>query len=113
MLQRLAAMGVVTEAATNNDFERVRALPGWPELEAKTSGAHPKPAAVTIAPPKVRRRRPHSAPPPRRHDREARCDREPRKPTPNPSPAKPNAREPKGQTASKTEGPLVFLRPPA
>ena len=27
MLQRLAAMGIVTDAATNNDFERVRALP--------------------------------------------------------------------------------------
>src|SRR5262249_48249668 len=31
MLQRLLAMGVVTDAATNDDFERVRALPGWAE----------------------------------------------------------------------------------
>src|SRR5262245_13352311 len=35
MLNRLAAMGVVTDAATNDDFERVRALPGWADLEAK------------------------------------------------------------------------------
>ena len=34
MLQRLAAMGVVTDAATSDDFERVRALPAWAELEA-------------------------------------------------------------------------------
>ncbi len=53
MLKRLAAMGVVTDAATNNDFERVRALPGWAELEGKTSGTTPSPAAVTIAPPKA------------------------------------------------------------
>ena len=34
MLQRLAAMGVVTNAATNDDFSRVRALPAWAEFEA-------------------------------------------------------------------------------
>ena len=49
MLQRLASMGIATDAATNNDFERVRALPGWAELEAKISGVSPSPAAVTSA----------------------------------------------------------------
>ena len=29
MLQRLAQMGVQTDAATNEDFRRVRALPAW------------------------------------------------------------------------------------
>ena len=29
MLQRLAALGVPTDAATNDDFRRVRNLPGW------------------------------------------------------------------------------------
>ena len=29
MLRRLAQMGVQTDAATNEDFRRVRALPGW------------------------------------------------------------------------------------
>jgi hypothetical protein len=38
MLQRLAAMGVTTDASTNDDFRRVRNLPGWAEL-AKTGAA--------------------------------------------------------------------------
>lgn len=33
MLQRLAQMGVQTDAAVNDDFRRVRALPAWAELE--------------------------------------------------------------------------------
>jgi hypothetical protein len=48
MLQRLAAMGVFSDAATSDDFERVRALPSWSELEAKLSG---KGAPVAAAPP--------------------------------------------------------------
>ena len=32
MLQRLAALGVSTDAATNDDFRRVRSLPGWAEF---------------------------------------------------------------------------------
>ena len=39
MLRRLAQMGVATDAKTNDDFRRVRELPGWPELEASMSGA--------------------------------------------------------------------------
>ena len=34
MLRRLAQMGVRTDAKDNADFERVRRLPAWPELEA-------------------------------------------------------------------------------
>jgi hypothetical protein len=34
MLQRLAEMGVPSDAATNNDFVRTRQLPGWPEVAA-------------------------------------------------------------------------------
>ncbi len=37
MLQRLAQMGVPTDAATNEDFRRVRALPAWSELENERS----------------------------------------------------------------------------
>jgi hypothetical protein len=36
MLQRLAQMGVRTDAATNEDFRRVRALPGWAEFEGSS-----------------------------------------------------------------------------
>jgi hypothetical protein len=34
MLQRLAEMGVATDAATNDDFQRTRTLPGWPDVDA-------------------------------------------------------------------------------
>src|SRR3954468_24815659 len=37
MLARIVAMGVPVDAATSEDFRRVRALPGWPELAAKIS----------------------------------------------------------------------------
>ena len=37
MLQRLAAMGIATDAATSDDFGGVRALPGWAELEASSA----------------------------------------------------------------------------
>ena len=39
MLRRLAQMGVRTDARDNADFERVRRLPGWPELEALLEGS--------------------------------------------------------------------------
>lgn len=39
MLQRLADMGVPTDAATNDDFRRVRALPGWTAFVARGSGS--------------------------------------------------------------------------
>lgn len=39
MLRRLADMGVPTHAATHEDFRRVRALPGWPELQARIDAA--------------------------------------------------------------------------
>jgi hypothetical protein len=38
MLQRLARMGAKTDASTNEDFRRVRALAGWPETEAMLKG---------------------------------------------------------------------------
>jgi hypothetical protein len=46
MLQRLAAMGVTTDAATSEDFSGVRALPGWADLEAKLAGKEAPPAAA-------------------------------------------------------------------
>ena len=39
MLQRLAEMGVPSDAATNDDFSRTRQLPGWPEVSAASSNA--------------------------------------------------------------------------
>ena len=60
MLRRLAQLGVATDAASNDDFRRVRALPGWSELEAMLSAVPPAPprsagttppAASAAAPP--------------------------------------------------------------
>ena len=39
MLERLLALGVTTDAATNDDFRRVRALPAWPEFEQRVAAA--------------------------------------------------------------------------
>lgn len=39
MLQRLAAMGVATDAGESDDFRRVRALPAWKEWQARESAA--------------------------------------------------------------------------
>ncbi|MFL6278469.1 MAG: hypothetical protein ACJ731_00020 [Vicinamibacterales bacterium] len=50
MLQRLAQMGTKTDAATNDDFRRVRALAGWPEFEAAAEGLpHTQPATLPTA----------------------------------------------------------------
>src|SRR5205085_11765866 len=37
-LKRLAGMGVVYDAATNEDLRQVRALPGWPQIAALIGG---------------------------------------------------------------------------
>ncbi|OFW07373.1 MAG: hypothetical protein A3H96_05205 [Acidobacteria bacterium RIFCSPLOWO2_02_FULL_67_36] len=54
MLQRLADKGIVTDAATNGDFARVRNLPGWAalaaRLDARSTGA---PAAASTVTPKA------------------------------------------------------------
>lgn len=45
MLNRLAALGVVTDAATSDDFRSVRALPAWSDLEARLAGKPVSPGA--------------------------------------------------------------------
>ena len=42
MLRRLADMGVATDADTSDDFRRVRALAGWPEVAALIAAAREK-----------------------------------------------------------------------
>ena len=53
MLQRLAQMGVQTDAATNEDFRRVRALPAWSELEASLGSNQAKVRLKAEATPRV------------------------------------------------------------
>ncbi|MGH9373902.1 MAG: hypothetical protein ACRD15_20500 [Vicinamibacterales bacterium] len=60
MLRRLAEMGIATDAAQSDDYRRVRALPGWPAVEALITGAAAK-AAVEPAPPVAT---PAKSPPP-------------------------------------------------
>lgn len=52
MLRRLAQMGVATDAASSEDFRRVRALPGWPEIEAllAAGATSPGPGTRSIPP---------------------------------------------------------------
>ena len=53
MLERLAGMGVPSDAATNEEFSRTRQLPGWPEVAARIDRlVHPgsTPAAAPAAP---------------------------------------------------------------
>ncbi|MBA3886274.1 MAG: hypothetical protein H0X67_11165 [Acidobacteria bacterium] len=57
MLRRLADLGVATNAAIDEDFRRVRALPGWADLERAVAGlppaaspAAPEPTAAAAAP---------------------------------------------------------------
>jgi hypothetical protein len=104
MLQRLASMGIATDAATSNDFERVRALPGWAELEAKISGASPSPAAVTSAASKPAtsakaEAAPATTPPASTNE------------TAVAATARPDSPEPKGRAAPKPGAPLLFAAP--
>jgi hypothetical protein len=76
MLERLAEMGVATDAATNDDFRRVRLLPDWPELNALIERVHDARAtpAPDAAPTSTSRRTPpsvHSGSSDRRRERRA------------------------------------------
>src|SRR5262249_13104997 len=71
MLQRLADMGVATDAATNDDFARTRQLPGWPDVLAKieritnpNASLRSAPAAAPPAAPLAPAAAPPSALPP-------------------------------------------------
>ena len=105
MLQRLADMGIASDAATNDDFRRTRELPGWAELAARldrlnhpaatgAANALPSGAPAVPAPP------PASAPPP--------------PPAPAPPPAAPPAAPAPttGAKADSTELAGRFSTPP-
>ncbi len=64
MLQRLADMGVATDAATDAAFTRTRALPGWPEVAAAMARAARRPRARQAAQQRLRVRVPPSHPRP-------------------------------------------------
>ena len=45
MLERIAKLGIATDAATSDDFARVRALPRWPEVACERRAAASTPKA--------------------------------------------------------------------
>jgi len=52
MLDRLAGMGVASDALTNDEFARTRQLPGWPDVAARIERlVNPSPEASAPAPP--------------------------------------------------------------
>jgi hypothetical protein len=51
MLRRLAEKGVPNDAATNEEFSRVRELPGWADVEALSGGVKPAPPTGPAAAP--------------------------------------------------------------
>ena len=70
MLNRLADLKVVTDAASSDDFRRVRELPGWADLEARTTtGSRPADAPKVSAPPAPVSTSPKAALPRRRRSR--------------------------------------------
>ncbi|MEO8258351.1 MAG: hypothetical protein ABI868_13470 [Acidobacteriota bacterium] len=120
MLQRLADMGVASDAATNDDFNRVRELPGWPDVEARIAGAAtgavsaPSPPVPSVVPrvrtPAAAAASPPSAAPP------APLPAPPSAPLPAPPPARslrpaPAAGAPSPPTAPSP--PLAAPSPPA
>ncbi len=50
MLRRVAEMGVASDAVSNDEFQGVRSLPGWPDVEALIAGALARPAAGLTMP---------------------------------------------------------------
>ena len=107
MLQRIAALGVATDAATNNDFENVRALPGWPELEAKLTG---KPIVTTPAATPEKSPTPTPLPEAKPETKDAKAKTEakidkPADPAPAPPPPGKPARNAKPSASKSTEAP--------
>jgi hypothetical protein len=114
MLQRLAGLGVTTDAATNDDFANVRALPGWAELEAKLEG---KPSVTTAAPsiPKPATEKSSAVAPEPKTDAKTETKTaekidKPAEPAPKPAPPAKPGRTAKPSTSKPTEpaGPLAF-----
>lgn len=98
MLGRIADLGVGTDAATNEDFRRVRSLKNWPALEAKLAAlksnapanlAPAAPAAAAPAEAAPAASAPPPAPSPKKEPPRAKPDAPPATPPPAASPEPP------------------------
>jgi hypothetical protein len=127
MLDRLAQMGVASDADTNDDFARTRQLPDWPELAARierlrTPATAPTPAPPPPAPPapaaaprRGARSTPKAAPPAPAPKAEPPAPPPPVEPPSAPSPAAPPPPvEPPLPTAAAAPAPVApVVRPVA
>ena len=98
MLDRLAQMGVPSDADTNEDFARTRQLPEWPEVAARIerlrapATAAPPPPPPAAAPRRAKPSAPNAAPPapaPKVEKPSPPAPPPPVEPPPAPSPAAP------------------------
>src|SRR5438552_795225 len=64
MLQRLAEMGVPSDAGTSDDFSHVRQLPGWPELAVRLERLNRTDSGGAVAAPATSTSPSPPAPPP-------------------------------------------------
>jgi hypothetical protein len=116
MLERLAAAGGHADAATSDDFARVRALPRWPEVAAKFGGdsappsSEPAPPAKNPAPPSSVPAPPASVPaPPAKNPASASASAEAAADKSAKAPAdKPSASDPLSFTTVLTPSALVY-----
>ena len=100
MLERVMARGIATDAATSEDFARVRALPRWKEISGEDTSSPPASASAKASADK---------PSP-----EARAPKpEPRAPSPEPRPASPEPRAPIRRAAGTPLSFTTLLKPSA
>lgn len=117
MLARITELGVVPDVLVDPDFARVRALPGWPELEAKLAGkpvsAPSAPAPKSGAPPATA---PAAAPAPSAAPSSPASAAAASPAPPRPAPTKPSASPAKPEAALAPAAPepgLAFAAPGA
>jgi len=113
MLRRIAEMRVAMDAATDDDFNNVRSLPGWADLEALMTGLsdpplESKPGAATAAAPPASGPPAAIAPPtstpvgrPEAAERTAAPAAAPPAPRPAPLPGKPAPARLRGESARR------------
>lgn len=113
MLQRLARLGKQTDAATNEDFRRVRALPGWADTEALLTAAVATPEDRSAVKPKEAITEPREATPSKAPEKDEGRTKPEVAPAPAPAPANPAPvdRTPREESKAKADvAPAESLR---
>ena len=115
MLERIAALGGAADAATSEDFSRVRALERWPEVEARLAPKSEPPTSEPAKPdaPKPDSPKPEPAKPELAKSKaEKRDPPKPESPKPEPPKPEPTTADPKktgaGRAPRAPGAPLKF-----